>query len=97
VIKDAIQTEGPEYVASTPAASMNEEHMKDAEQAQASAREQREAGATPSAERRLSLARTAGAPFRTAKVLSIAANCASLAVAGGPAHQGTEQRIKNTG
>ena len=97
MIKDALQTEGPEYVASTPAASMNEQHVQAAEQAQASAREQREAGAKPSAERRLSLARTAGAPFRTAKVLSIAANCASMAVVGGPARQGTEQRVKNTG
>ena len=79
VLKDAIFTGDPDYVASSPAASNDE---KASESAKAKLKINQESVESPIIARKLSLGRTTGAPFRTAKVLSIAANCASLSLVG---------------
>lgn len=80
VLKDAIFTEDPDYEASSPAASIKDE--KESESAKAKMKINQESGESPIIARKLSLGRTTGAPFRTSKVLSIAANCASLSLVG---------------
>lgn len=95
VIKDAIFTEEPDYVASSLGTSIKEK--QDLDSAQEKVKKQEESGESPVIARRLSLGRTTGAPFRTSKVLSIAANCATLSVAGEMTDHRTVQRVKNRG
>ena len=61
--------------------------------AQDKANKQKDSGASPIEARKLSLGRTTGAPFRTAKVLSITANCATLSVAGEITDKPKVQRV----
>jgi len=81
VLKDAIFSKDPEYEASSPAASKDEKASESA-RAKAKTKMNQESVESPIIARKLSLGRTTGAPFRTSKVLSIAANCASLSLVG---------------
>jgi len=97
VIKDAIYPGEPDYVASTPGASIKQDQEQDVDSAQEREGKHRESSESPIIARRLSLGRTTGAPFRTSKVLSVAANCATLSVVGETADQRNVQRVKNRG